>query len=79
LDKAACHEEQHWEMQRAKTEWTIVAPSQNISLQRAFVVRIFAQQLAQLTNQSGTNLAVSSATEESHLASLLKSLLNRCE
>jgi len=77
LDKAARHDEQRWEMQRAKSGWTIIAPTQSTHVPRAFAVRIFAQQLAQLTSQSGSDLAVSSASEESHLASLLNTLLNK--
>jgi hypothetical protein len=77
LDKAARHDEQRWEMQRAKSGWTIIAPTQNTYVPRAFAVRIFAQQLAQLTSQSGSDLAVSSASEEGHLASLLNTLLNK--
>ena len=76
LDKAARHDEQRWELQRAKSGWTIMAPTQNIYVPRAFAVRVFAQQLAQLTNQS-SDVAVSSASEESHLASLLNTLLNK--
>ena len=56
LDKATHHDEQRWEMQRAKSGWTIVAPTQNIYVPRAFAVRIFAQQLAQLTDQSSTGM-----------------------
>jgi NlpC/P60 family len=77
LDKLARHDEQHWEMQHAKSGWTITAPTQNIYVPRAFAVRIFAQQLAQLTDQSVTDVAVSAASEESQLASLLNTLLNK--
>jgi hypothetical protein len=77
LDKLARHDEQRWEMQRAKSGWTITAPTQNIYVPRAFAVRIFAQQLAQLADQSVTDVTVSSASEESHLASLLNTLLNK--
>jgi len=77
LDKLARHDEQHWEMQHAKSGWTITAPTQNIYVPRAFAVRIFAQQLAQLTGQSVTDVTVNAASEESHLASLLNTLLNK--
>jgi len=77
LDKLARHDEQRWEMQHTKSGWTITAPTQNIYVPRAFAVRIFAQQLAQLTDQSVTDVTVSSASEESHLASLLNTLLNK--
>lgn len=77
LDKLARHDEQHWEMQRAKSGWTITAPTPNIYVPRAFAVRIFAQQLAQLTDQSITDVTVSAASEESQLASLLNTLLNK--
>jgi len=77
LDKLARHDEQHWEMQRAKSGWTITAPTQNVYLPRAFAVRIFAQQLAQLTDQSVTDVTVRAASEESQLASLLNTLLNK--
>jgi NlpC/P60 family len=77
LDKLARHDQQRWEMQRTKSGWTITAPTQNIYVPRAFAVRIFAEQLAQLTDQSVTDLTVSSASEESRLASLLNTLLNK--
>ena len=77
LDKLARHDEQRWEMQHAKSGWTITAPTQNIYVPRAFAVRIFAQQLAQLTDQSITDVTVSAASEESQLASLLNTLLNK--
>ena len=77
LDKAAHHDEERWEMQHTKSGWTITAPTQNIYVPRAFAVRIFAQQLAQLTDQSVTDVTVGAASEESHLASLLNTLLNK--
>ncbi len=77
LDKLARHDEQHWEMQHAKSGWTITAPTQNIYVPRAFALRIFAQQLAQLTDQSLTDVTVRAASEESQLASLLNTLLNK--
>jgi len=77
LDKATRHDEQRWELHHAKSGWTIVAPTQNTYVPRAFAVRIFAQQLAQLTAQSGSDLTVSSTSEEGHLASLLNILLNK--
>src|ERR1700722_3079631 len=77
LDKLARHDEQRWEMHHAKSGWTITAPTQNIYVPRAFAVRIFAQQLAQLTDQSITDVTVSAASEESQLASLLNTLLNK--
>jgi hypothetical protein len=76
LDKLARHDEQRWEMQHVKSGWTITAPTQNIYVPRAFAVRIFAQQLAQLTDQSLADVIVS-ASEESQLASLLNTLLNK--
>jgi hypothetical protein len=63
-------------MQHVKSGWTITAPTQNIYVPRAFAVRIFAQQLAQLTDQSLADVIVS-ASEESQLASLLNTLLNK--
>jgi hypothetical protein len=77
LDKLARHDEQRWEMQHVKSGWTITAPTQNIYVPRAFAVRIFAQQLAQLTDQSLTDLTVSAASQERQLASLLNTLLNK--
>jgi NlpC/P60 family len=77
LDKAARHDEQRWEMQRAKSGWTIVAPTQNIYVPRAFAVRIFAQQLAQLTDQNSTSMTATSDFQEGRLASLLNTLLNK--
>jgi hypothetical protein len=77
LDKAARHDEQHWEMQRTKSGWTMVVPTQNIYVPRAFAVRMFAQQLAQLTDQSGSAGAVPPDAQEAQLASLLDTLLNR--
>jgi hypothetical protein len=77
LDKLARHDEQHWEMQHAKSGWTITAPTQNIYMPRAFAVRIFAQQLAQLTEQSASGITTSSDSQEGRLASLLNTLLNK--
>jgi NlpC/P60 family len=77
LDKETHHDEQRWEMQHAKSGWTIVAPTQNIYVPRAFAVRIFAQQLAQLTEQSTSGVAVPSDSQEGRLASLLNTLLNK--
>jgi hypothetical protein len=77
LDKAAHHDEQRWEMERTKSGWTIVAPTKNVYVPRAFAVRIFAQQLAQLTDQSESGVAASSDSQEGHLASLLNTLLNK--
>jgi len=77
LDKAARHDEQRWEMQRAKSGWTIVAPTQNIYVPRAFAARIFAQQLAQLTDQNGAGTTGTSDSQEGRLASLLNTLLNK--
>jgi len=77
LDKATHRDEQRWEMQRAKSGWTILAPTQNIYVPRASAVRIFAQRLAQLTDQSASGTAVSSDPEEGRLASLLNTLLNK--
>jgi hypothetical protein len=77
LDKAVRHDEQRWEMQHAKSGWTMVAPTQNIYVPRAFAVRIFAQQLAQLTDQNASGIADPSDSEEGRLASLLNTLLNK--
>jgi hypothetical protein len=77
LDKAIRHDEQRWEMQRSKSGWTIIAPTPNIYVPRAFAVRIFAEQLAQLTNQSASGVAVPSDAQEGRLASLLNTLLNK--
>jgi hypothetical protein len=77
LDKAAHLDKQRWEMQRTKSGWTMVAPRQNIYVPRAFAVRIFAQQLAQLTDQSGSAGGVPPDAQEAQLASLLNTLLNR--
>jgi hypothetical protein len=40
-------------------------------------VRIFAQQLAQLTDQSASSIVASSDSQEGRLASLLNTLLNK--
>jgi hypothetical protein len=77
LDKAARHDAQRWEMQRAKSGWTIVAPTQNIYVPRALAVRIFAQQLAQLTDQNSAAMTAASDFQEGRLASLLNTLLNK--
>ena len=77
LDKAARHDAQRWQMQRAKSGWTIVAPTQNIYVPRALAVRIFAQQLAQLTDQNSTAMTAASDFQEGRLASLLNTLLNK--
>src|SRR6202049_2016340 len=50
LDKDARLDKQRWEMQRSKSGWTIIAPTPNIYVPRAFAVRIFAEQLVQLTD-----------------------------
>jgi hypothetical protein len=76
LDKENRHDQQRWELQRAKTGWTIVAPTQNIYVPRAFAVRIFAQQLAQLTDQNSTSVSASDS-QQGRLASLLNTLLNK--
>jgi hypothetical protein len=76
LDKAARHSEERWEMTRAKTGWTLAAPSGIIYVPRAIAVRLFAQQLARLTAESGSRASEAVASEESNLASLLNSLLN---
>jgi hypothetical protein len=76
LDKENRHDQQRWELQRAKTEWTIVAPTQNVYVPRAFAVRIFAQQLAQLTDQNSTSVSASDS-QQGRLASLLNTLLNK--
>jgi hypothetical protein len=77
LDKAARHDAQRWQMQRAKSGWTIVAPTQNIYVPRALAVRIFAQQLAQLTDQNSAAMTAASDFQEGRLASLLNTLLNK--
>ena len=77
LDKAARHDAQRWEMQRAKSGWTIIAPTQNIYVPRALAVRIFAQQLAQLTDQNSASMTATSDLQEGRLASLLNALLNK--
>jgi hypothetical protein len=77
LDKAPRHDAQRWQMQRAKSGWTIVAPTQNIYVPRALAVRIFAQQLAQLTDQNSTAMTAASDFQEGRLASLLNTLLNK--
>jgi NlpC/P60 family len=77
LDKTALLDKQRWEMQRSKSGWTIIAPTQNIYVPRAFAVRIFAEQLAQLTDQSTSGVAVPSDAQEGRLASLLNTLLNK--
>jgi len=77
LDKAARHDQQRWEMQRAKSGWTIVAPTQSIYVPRALAVRIFAQQLAQLTDQNSASMTATSDFQEGRLASLLNALLNK--
>ena len=77
LDKAPRQDAQRWQMQRAKSGWTIVAPTQNIYVPRALAVRIFAQQLAQLTDQNSTAMTATSDFQEGRLASLLNTLLNK--
>jgi hypothetical protein len=77
LDKENRHDQQRWQLQRAKTGWTIDAPTQNIYVPRAFAVRIFAQQLAQLTDQNSASMTVTSDSQEGRLASLLNTLLNK--
>jgi NlpC/P60 family len=76
LDKTARRSEERWEMTRAKSGWTLAAPSGIIYVPRSLAVRFFAQQLARLTAESGSRASESVASEESNLASLLNSLLN---
>lgn len=77
LNKLARHDEQRWEMDRVKSGWTLVVPSENFYLPTTAAIRIFAQQLAQLADRSESDIPVSSAaSQESHLASLLSSLLD---
>jgi hypothetical protein len=77
LEKASRNDHQRWELQHAKSGWTTIAPTQNIYVPPAFAVRIFAQQLAQLTDQSASGIAASSGSQEGRLASLLNTLLNK--
>jgi hypothetical protein len=77
LEKASRNDHQRWELQHAKSGWTTIAPTQNIYVPPAFAVRIFAQQLAQLTDQSASGIAASSDSQEGRLASLLNTLLNK--
>jgi len=76
LNKTAIHSEERWEITRAKTGWNLAAPSGIIYVPRATAVRIFAQQLARLTAESGSQASESVVSQESNLASLLNSLLN---
>ena len=76
LEKAVRHEEQHWEMRKGKSGWTVVVPAGDIYVPRAAAVRIFAQQLARLTDGNESLAAASMDSQESHLASLLNGLLN---
>jgi NlpC/P60 family len=76
LDKTARHGEERWEMTRAKNGWTLAAPSGIIYVPRSLAVRLFAQQLARLTAESGSQASESVASQESNLASLLNGLLN---
>jgi hypothetical protein len=77
LEKASRNDHQRWELQHAKSGWTTIVPTQNIYVPPAFAVRIFAQQLAQLTDQSASGIAASSDSQEGRLASLLNTLLNK--
>jgi NlpC/P60 family len=76
LDKTARHSEERWEMTRAKTGWTLAAPSGIIYIPRTTAVRLFAQQLARLTAESGSQASEAVASQESKLASMLNSLLS---
>jgi NlpC/P60 family len=77
LDKSVRHDQQRWELLHAKSGWTISAPTQNVYVSRAFAVRIFAQQLAQLADQSTSGSTASADSQEGQLASLLNTLLNK--
>jgi hypothetical protein len=77
LDKSILHDEQHWEMQHAKSGWTLVQPTQNIYVPRTLAVRIFAQQLARLSDTNDSEVAASTVSQQSHLASLLNTLLDK--
>lgn len=76
LDKTSHHVEEHWEMARTKSGWKVSMPPGTIYLSRSDATRIFAQQLALLTEKRESERSNSAASEESHLASLLNGLLN---
>lgn len=76
MDKTACHDEERWEIDRAKSGWTVSVPLGNVYLPRAVAVRIFAQQLARLTDTHKAQISNSVASPESDLATLLNGLLN---
>jgi hypothetical protein len=76
LNKTALPAEERWELTRAKNGWTLAAPPGIIYIPRAIAVRIFAQQLARLSAESGSQAPESVASQESNLASLLNGLLN---
>jgi hypothetical protein len=76
LNKTSLPAQERWELTRAKNGWTLAAPSGIIYIPRATAVRLFAQQLARLSAESGSQVSASVASQESNLASLLNGLLN---
>ena len=76
LNKTSLPAQERWELTRAKNGWTLAAPSGIIYIRRATAVRLFAQQLARLSAESGSQASESVASQESNLASLLNGLLN---
>lgn len=75
LDKTSRHGEEHWEMTRSKSGWKVLVPAGNIYVPRSAAARIFAQQLARLTEKREVDFSNSVTSEESKLASILNSLL----
>jgi len=75
LHKIAHHDQEHWEILRSGSGWKLVAPSANIYLSRADATRIFARQLARLTENSVSENSNALVSEEANLASILNALL----
>jgi hypothetical protein len=76
LEKTVVHAEEHWEMTRSKSGWTMLLPRGIVYLSRREAARIFAQHLARLSASRDAEHSNFTASEERHLASLLNGILN---
>lgn len=70
-------EQVRWELRRTKTGWVALTPVERVYVPRDVAVRIFAEQLAQLTQADVTsNREDRAVRKEAQLATLLDNLLN---
>jgi len=70
-------EQTRWELRRTKSGWVALTPMERVYVPRDVAVRIFAEQLAQLTQADGTsNREDRTVRNQAQLATLLDDLLN---